>query len=63
MILPFKIRVKKGSFTMTLPKAIGLYLELDKKFKDNETVNLIAETVEGGVLLRYPVEDEIERFE
>lgn len=62
MILPFKIRIIKGSFTMVLPKAIGFDLGLDKKFKVNKTVGLIAETTENGVLLRYPIEEEIERF-
>lgn len=63
MIIPFKIRENKGSFVMTIPKSVGLHLELDKKLKENKTVTLIAETVENGVLLRYPVEDDIERFE
>ena len=63
MVIPFKIRVNKGSFIMTLPKSVGLHLELDKEFKEKKFVVLIAEIVEGGVLLRYPVEDEIERFE
>lgn len=48
---------------MTLPKSIALNLELDLKFKENKTVTLIAETVKNGVLLRYPVEDDINRFE
>jgi len=63
MIIPFKIRENKGSFIMTLPKSVGLHLELDKELKENKSVTLIAETVENGVLLRFPVEDEIERFE
>lgn len=63
MKIPFKIRENKGSFIMTLPKSIALNLELDLKFKENKTVTLIAEIVENGVLLRYPVEDDIDRFE
>ena len=62
MILPLKIRENKGSYVMILPKPIGLYLELDIKLNKNKTVKLIAKTVENGVLLRYPTEEEIERF-
>ena len=48
---------------MTLPKSIGLNLGLDLKFKDRKIITLIAETVENGVLLRYPIEEEEDRFE
>lgn len=48
---------------MTLPKSIGLNFGLDLKFKDRKIITLIAETVENGVLLRYPIEEEEDRFE
>jgi len=62
MYLPLTIGKNRGSFMMILPKAIGMHLELDVKLKNNKNVKLIAETVENGALLRYPTEEEIERF-
>lgn len=62
MILPFNIRENKGSFVMTLPKPIGLHLEIDKKLSENKSVKLISETMENGIIIRYPTKEEIERF-
>ena len=63
MNLPFSVRINKGSFVMILPKQVGFFLELDKKLnEENKTVKLIAETTNGGVLLRYPTKEEIDRF-
>jgi len=62
MILPATIGKNRGSFSMTLPRPICLVLKLDEKLLDKNNVKLIVETVEEGVLLRYPTEKEIKRF-
>jgi len=64
MILPFTVRLNKGSFTMTIPKSMGLHLQLDKLLDDdNITTRLIAEEVKTGILIRCPTLEERERFD
>lgn len=63
MIIPISFRLSNGSFTTTLPKPLGFGLNLDKLLKDKTSVKLIVESVENGVLIRHPTEDEIKRFE
>lgn len=63
MIIPINFRLSNGSFTATLPKPLGIGLNLDKLLKDKKNVKLVAESNEDGVLIRHPTEEEIKRFE
>lgn len=62
MLMPLNFRLSNGSFTTTLPKPLGIGMDLDKMLNDKKGVKLIAESVEDGVLIRHPTEDEIIRF-
>lgn len=63
MIIPINFRLSNGSFTSTLPKPLGIGLNLDELLKDKKNVKMVAESTEDGVLIRHPTEEEIERFE
>lgn len=63
MIIPINFRLSNGSFTTTLPKPLGIGLNLDKMLKDKRNVKMVAESTEDGVLIRHPTEEEIKRFE
>ena len=58
-----RFRLSNGSFTTTLPKPLGIELHLDEMLNVNEGVNIIAESVEKGVLIRHPTEEEVKRFD
>lgn len=63
MIIPINFRLSNGSFTTTLPKPLGIGLNLDAMLKNKKNVKMVAESTEDGVLIRHPTEEEIERFE
>ena len=63
MIIPINFRLSNGSFTTTLPKPLGIGINLDELLKEQKNVKLIAESTEDGVLIRHPTEEEIKRFE
>ena len=64
MIIPFTVRINKGSFVTTIPKPMGLHLKLDEILdEDNKTTQLITEEVDGGVLIRHPTSEERTRFD
>ena len=64
MIIPFTVRINKGSFVTTIPKPMGLHLKLDEILNDeNPITRLIAEDVDGGVLIRHPTPEERTRFD
>lgn len=63
MIIPISFRLSNGSFTTTLPKPLGIGLNLDAMLKNKKNVKMVAESTEDGVLIRHPTEEEIERFE
>lgn len=64
MIIPFTVRLSKGSYATTIPKPMGLHLKLDEVLNKNQrTTLLIAEDIEAGVLIRHLTPDEKKRFE
>lgn len=63
MIIPFTVRISKGSFVTTIPKPMGLSLKLDEILNnENLTTRLIAEEIDEGILIRHPTPEERTRF-
>lgn len=63
MIIPFTVRLSRGSYVTTIPKPMALHLKIDEVLNNKKpTTRLIAEDVEGGILIRHPTDEERKRF-